>query len=64
VRMDEEEKRLAKIKAIRDTKVKRSSQPMAAPVHAPAAAADAAAETPVAAAVAADAPSETAASAV
>ncbi len=32
VRMDEEEKRLAKIKAIRDTKVKRSAQP-AAPVH-------------------------------
>ena len=31
VRMDEEEKRLAKIKAIRDTKVKRSSQPMAQP---------------------------------
>ena len=27
VRMDEEEKRLAKIKAIRDTKVKRSAQP-------------------------------------
>ncbi len=32
VRMDEEEKRLAKIKAIRDTKVKRSAQP-AAPVQ-------------------------------
>ena len=31
VRMDEEEKRLAKIKAIRDTKVKRSTQPHAAP---------------------------------
>jgi small subunit ribosomal protein S6 len=30
VRMDEEEKRLAKIKAIRDTKVKRSSLPVAA----------------------------------
>ena len=62
VRMDEEEKRLAKIKAIRDTKVKRSSQPMAAPVHAAAAVeADAthAAETPVAAAA-----TETAASAV
>jgi small subunit ribosomal protein S6 len=29
VRMDEEEKRLAKIKAIRDTKVKRSAQPSA-----------------------------------
>ncbi len=41
VRMDEEEKRLAKVKAIRDTKVKRSAQPIAAPVQAPAAAADA-----------------------
>jgi small subunit ribosomal protein S6 len=41
VRMDEEEKRLAKVKAIRDTKVKRSAQPMAAPVHAPATAPDA-----------------------
>jgi small subunit ribosomal protein S6 len=30
VRMDEEEKRLAKIKAIRDSKVKRSAQPIAA----------------------------------
>ena len=29
VRMDEEEKRLAKVKAIRDTKVKRSTQPVA-----------------------------------
>ncbi len=36
VRMDEEEKRLAKIKAIRDTKVKRSAQPIAA-AQAPAA---------------------------
>ena len=34
VRMDEEEKRLAKVKAIRDTKVKRSAQP-AAPVAPP-----------------------------
>jgi small subunit ribosomal protein S6 len=34
VRMDEEEKRLAKIKAIRDTKVKRSSLPVAAPAAA------------------------------
>jgi small subunit ribosomal protein S6 len=41
VRMDEEEKRLAKVKAIRDTKVKRSAQPIAAPVHAPVAAPDA-----------------------
>jgi small subunit ribosomal protein S6 len=39
--MDEEEKRLAKVKAIRDTKVKRSAQPIAAPVHAPAAAPEA-----------------------
>lgn len=31
VRIDEEEKRLAKVKAIRDTKVKRSAQPVAAP---------------------------------
>ena len=30
VRMDEEEKRLAKIKAIRDTRVKRSAQPIPA----------------------------------
>jgi small subunit ribosomal protein S6 len=36
VRMDEEEKRLAKIKAIRDSKVKRSAQPIAA-AQAPAA---------------------------
>src|SRR6202051_4289927 len=34
VRMDEEEKRLAKVKAIRDTKVKRSAQPIAAPAQA------------------------------
>ena len=38
VRMDEEEKRLAKVKAIRDTKVKRSAQPVAQAQHAPAAA--------------------------
>jgi small subunit ribosomal protein S6 len=31
VRMDEEEKRLAKVKAMRDTKVKRSAQPIAPP---------------------------------
>src|SRR3984893_16455291 len=71
VRRDEEEKRLAKVKAIRDTKVKRSAQPMSAPVHAPAAAPDAAASTeahteeekkPVAAA--SDASPETVASAV
>ena len=46
VRMDEEEKRLAKIKAIRDTKVKRSAQPQ---VHAAAAAAVAEVEPTVAA---------------
>lgn len=37
VRIDEEEKRLAKIKAIRDTKVKRSALPVASTVEAPAA---------------------------
>ena len=76
VRMDEEEKRLAKVRAIRDTKVKRSAQPIAQPQHAPAAVAPdadapAAAEDekkPVAAApaehVPSDAPHETAAAAV
>jgi small subunit ribosomal protein S6 len=39
VRMDEEEKRLAKIKAIRDTKVKRSAQPITPVAPAPVAAA-------------------------
>lgn len=34
VRIDEEEKRLAKVKAIRDTKVKRSAQPVAGNVEA------------------------------
>ncbi len=34
VRTDEEEKRLAKVKALRDSKVKRSAQPIAAPVAA------------------------------
>jgi small subunit ribosomal protein S6 len=68
VRMDEEEKRLAKVKAIRDTKVKRSAQPMAAP-QAPAADATATSETddekkPAAAAPAEHASSETVASAV
>ncbi len=47
VRMDEEEKRLAKVKAIRDTKVKRSALPV---VHAEAAEAPAAAPAPVASA--------------
>jgi small subunit ribosomal protein S6 len=59
VRMDEEEKRLAKVKALRDSKVKRSAMPSAAPVQAPAAVAapvEAAAEVP--AAVAAEAPAE------
>ncbi|MCU1224730.1 MAG: ribosomal protein [Edaphobacter sp.] len=51
VRMDEEEKRLAKVKAIRDTKVKRSAQPVAHTPQAPAAAPDAeAAAAPAAAA--------------
>ena len=55
VRMDEEEKRLAKVKAIRDTKVKRSAQPVAqAPQPVPVAAIEAAEEVaPVAAPVAA-----------
>jgi small subunit ribosomal protein S6 len=42
VRIDEEEKRLAKVKAIRDTKVKRSAMPVAAPA---AAATESASET-------------------
>jgi small subunit ribosomal protein S6 len=57
VRMDEEEKRLAKVKALRDSKVKRSAQPA---VQAPAAVA----EVPVAAevpAAVAEAPAESAA---
>jgi small subunit ribosomal protein S6 len=74
VRMDEEEKRLAKVKAIRDTKVKRSAQPIAqAPHSVPVAATEAAEEVapvaapvateevaPVAAPVAAEAAPETA----
>jgi small subunit ribosomal protein S6 len=54
VRMDEEEKRLAKVKALRDSKVKRSAQPVAQTPQVPAAAPDA--ETPAAAAVAESAP--------
>src|SRR5579871_4350335 len=56
VRMDEEEKRLAKVKALRDSKVKRSAQPVA---QAPAAPAEvpAAVEAPVAVA---EAPAESA----
>ena len=51
VRMDEEEKRLAKVKAIRDSHVKRSAQPQSAPVEAeaPRAAAEPAPAAPVAA---------------
>jgi len=51
VRMDEEEKRLAKVKALRDTKVKRSAQPIAPPQQAPQAArvaVSASVETPAA----------------
>ena len=65
VRMDEEEKRLAKVKAIRDTKVKRSAQPIAAPVHAAPAAEAEEEKKPVAAApVASDAAPETVSAAV
>ena len=49
VRMDEEEKRLAKVKAIRDTKVKRSAQPIQ---HQPVATTAPAAEAPAAPAIA------------
>jgi len=45
VRMDEEEKRLAKVKALRDSKVKRSAQPIAAQPAPIAVVAAAAAET-------------------
>ena len=45
VRMDEEEKRLAKVKALRDSKVKRSAQPIAPP-PAPVAISAAAEEAP------------------
>jgi len=61
VRMDEEEKRLAKVKALRDTKVKRSAQPIppqpaaAAAVAEPAAPAAAAPAEPTAPAVEPDA---------
>ena len=56
VRMDEEEKRLAKIKALRDSKVKRSALPSAAPVAAAGEEHVAVAEAPVA-----EAPAESAA---
>jgi len=52
VRTDEEDKRLAKVKALRDSKVKRSAQPIP-PQSAPVAAV---AEAPVAEAAAAEAP--------
>jgi small subunit ribosomal protein S6 len=52
VRMDEEEKRLAKVKALRDSKVKRSAQPIAPPPQAPQ-------PTPVAVAAATEAPAAT-----
>jgi len=69
VRMDEEEKRLAKVKAIRDTKVKRSAQPIAQPVQAQSTAPavvneDEKKPSAPAAPVASDAPPETVASAV
>ena len=56
VRMDEEEKRLAKVKALRDTKVKRSAQPIAQPVQQQVQAPAATAETETPAAAAADTP--------
>ena len=48
VRMDEEEKRLAKVKALRDSKVKRSAQPVAQTPQAPAATPDAEPAAPAA----------------
>ena len=59
VRMDEEEKRLAKVKALRDSKVKRSAQPIppqAAPAPAAAEPAAPAAEAPAAEAAPAETP--------
>ncbi len=63
VRMDEEEKRLAKVKALRDSKVKRSAQPIppqqaapVAPVTVEATVAPAVAETPAEAPAAEAAP--------
>ena len=74
VRTDEEDKRLAKVKAIRDTKVKRSALPQvspeaSAPAPVPAAEAPATADTPASAAettapVVAETPAETPAEAV
>jgi small subunit ribosomal protein S6 len=64
VRMDEEEKRLAKVKALRDSKVKRSAQPIAQPVAVAAAAEPEAAAAPEASAVAEPAAAEPAAATV
>ena len=55
VRMDEEEKRLAKVKALRDSKVKRSAQPAVQVAHAPSAEPEAEAAAP-SSEVAAEAP--------
>ncbi len=59
VRMDEEEKRLAKVKKLRDSKVKRSAIPAPAPVAA-AVEEEPAVEAPVEAAPVAEAPAEAA----
>jgi len=64
VRIDEEEKRLAKVKAIRDTKVKRSAQPHAAPVSEPVAVEAEDEKKPAAAVVAEPVAAETVAPAV
>jgi small subunit ribosomal protein S6 len=64
VRMDEEEKRLAKVKALRDTKVKRSAQPIQQAPPAPVADVTAGAEDEKKPAAAEHAPAETVASAV
>jgi small subunit ribosomal protein S6 len=67
VRMDEEEKRLAKVKKLRDSKVKRSAQPQHAPASISAVAAPseaAAVETPAPAQPAASATAEPVAAAV
>jgi small subunit ribosomal protein S6 len=58
VRMDEEEKRLAKVKALRDTKVKRSAQPIAQVQQAPVTEAAAAVDAEPVAATAEHAPAE------
>jgi small subunit ribosomal protein S6 len=60
VRMDEEEKRLAKVKALRDSKVKRSAQPIP-PQAVPAVSAAAEPEAPAAAEAATPAEPEAAA---